>query len=518
MTIPTITDCPPAPSRSSDTPSQFSAKADLFAEYIEGMPAEYNAFADGVAATVSGVDFNATSASSVAVGTGSKAFTVVAGKLWQVGQWVVVASAANTANYMIGQVQSYVTTTLTITVPAGGTGGSGTYSDWRIGLSPPPADYLTTTGVQTMTGKTIDLTDNTLVMSMAELNIAISDANLRAFPGGAQTETTFAITDGAAFAIDPRNGLMQRVTLAANRTPVVANFDDGDAVELMIAGSGFTVDWTTIGVVWMNARPDLALYGFTTVRLWKQNSIVYGALIGEPVNSGIKLVGYAVPVTGQGSASTLTPSINLTGLTGGCDNQARAGDLVVVGLFASSQASDLNLTMSTAGYTEAGDQVATSVSVTTNLGTYHKTMGSSPDATAQVSIPGTNTGQGYVILAAVFRGVDQTTPIDVTATTANSTTSILADPPSITPITMGAWIVSLAGCAHSNGAGNFTVTGASSSTVGNYNATTNDIAGAIGVVRRNPLSAVDPAAWTHSVADTGSVCNASITLALRPAI
>lgn len=73
------------------------------------------------------------STTSLAIGTGSKAFVIdAADKNFPVGSWVIAVSAANTANYLSGQVASYVGTTLTITVPTGGNGGSGTHADWDI--------------------------------------------------------------------------------------------------------------------------------------------------------------------------------------------------------------------------------------------------------------------------------------------------------------------------------------------------------------------------------------------------
>lgn len=72
------------------------------------------------------------SSSSLAIGTGSKAFTVSAGLAYQVGVRARATSAANSANYMEGNVASYSATTLTITVDT--VGGSGTLADWNINL------------------------------------------------------------------------------------------------------------------------------------------------------------------------------------------------------------------------------------------------------------------------------------------------------------------------------------------------------------------------------------------------
>lgn len=74
-----------------------------------------------------------TSATSFAIGTGSKAFTTQAGVAFVVGDFVRIASRANGANYMAGSVTAYSGTTLTVNVTE--TGGSGTFTDWNINTS-----------------------------------------------------------------------------------------------------------------------------------------------------------------------------------------------------------------------------------------------------------------------------------------------------------------------------------------------------------------------------------------------
>ena len=88
------------------------------------------------------------STTSLAIGTGSKVFTVASGLSLSAGQFIIMASdAAPTTNYMWGQIASYSGTTLTITVAA--TLGSGTYADWT--------GYLT--GERGATGATGSVSD-----------------------------------------------------------------------------------------------------------------------------------------------------------------------------------------------------------------------------------------------------------------------------------------------------------------------------------------------------------------------
>jgi hypothetical protein len=78
-------------------------------------------------------DCRATSASSVAIATGSKSFTVEAGKAFAVDQTVRIWQSSNRANFMFGLVTAYSGTTLTVNVVD--TGGSGTIASWVINLT-----------------------------------------------------------------------------------------------------------------------------------------------------------------------------------------------------------------------------------------------------------------------------------------------------------------------------------------------------------------------------------------------
>src|SRR6266446_873143 len=79
----------------------------------------------------------ATSTTSLTIGTGSKTLTVQASKAFFVNQWVLIQETSNSANQMLGQITAYGGTSLTVSVTA--TGGSGTHADWTIVLTNSPA-------------------------------------------------------------------------------------------------------------------------------------------------------------------------------------------------------------------------------------------------------------------------------------------------------------------------------------------------------------------------------------------
>lgn len=76
-----------------------------------------------------------TSASSLAIATGSKDFILAEDRPFASGAWITATDSANSANYMFGQVTGYVAGTKTLTVNVTAIGGSGTKTAWNIQLS-----------------------------------------------------------------------------------------------------------------------------------------------------------------------------------------------------------------------------------------------------------------------------------------------------------------------------------------------------------------------------------------------
>lgn len=134
-----FTEFDPAPAAPSpgESGTTFSDKAFAFVAWMATIPAALNNMFTELLDFLNGA-YSGTSASSVTIGTGTKSFTTQSGRVWSAGQWLLVASRANPANYMLGQVTSYSGTALEIGVLSTGIGGSGTFSDWDIGLLPAP--------------------------------------------------------------------------------------------------------------------------------------------------------------------------------------------------------------------------------------------------------------------------------------------------------------------------------------------------------------------------------------------
>jgi hypothetical protein len=80
-----------------------------------------------------GPGYQATSATSLTIGTGAKVFTTQAGLAYTVGARARAASNATPTNWMEGLVSAYSGTSLTVNVDL--TNGSGSAADWNINLS-----------------------------------------------------------------------------------------------------------------------------------------------------------------------------------------------------------------------------------------------------------------------------------------------------------------------------------------------------------------------------------------------
>jgi pyruvate/2-oxoglutarate dehydrogenase complex dihydrolipoamide dehydrogenase (E3) component len=139
-------------------------------------------------------------------------------------------------------------------VAAVGNGGTGATSLANAAI-------VTYTGVQTLTNKTIT-------------NLVFD---------GNYTEDVYAIVDGASVDLNPANGTVQTWTLGASRSPTATSFAAGQSLTLMIDdGTAYSITWPS--VTWktnLGVAPTLNATGFTAIQLWKVNSTLYGARVGD---------------------------------------------------------------------------------------------------------------------------------------------------------------------------------------------------------------------------------------------
>lgn len=230
MPLPTISALPEAPSRADDSDT-FVQKADTFVAALPTFVAEVNTVVEAIPAVAMAINYNSTSASSVAVGTGAKTFAIPTGGLFQIGQFVIVASEAAPSNYMAGQVTSHDSETGTLIVNVTSTGGSGTHADWVIAVT--VADALTPVSSIAITGSGADLVDDSVTLA----KIANASANSKLLGSGAAGSGAnyVEITLGT-------NLSMSGTTLnVSSGTATLGNGDYGD-VTVSSSGTVITID------------------------------------------------------------------------------------------------------------------------------------------------------------------------------------------------------------------------------------------------------------------------------------
>jgi len=210
-------------------------------------------------------------------------------------------------------------------------------------------------------------------------------------------------------------------------------------------------------------------------------------------------------------------NVSLTSLSGGIASAAAANDIVIAIYGAGSQADDLSLSITdgSTAYTLLGSELYSDDTRDTNLRVAYKIMGGTPDTTTTFGPTG-NVSWAGLLAVYVWRGVDTTTPIDVTVQTATGIDTLLVNPPSITPTTAGAVIV----CAGAGARGSTTSADTySSSDLSNFYSlhSSDDTGVVVGVGSKDWISgAFDAAQWTFDGIDNSFFSWGAVALVLRP--
>lgn len=228
----------------------------------------------------------------------------------------------------------------------------------------------------------------------------------------------------------------------------------------------------------------------------------------------IELVGSATAGKAGASSGNSTIALN-SGLTGGIASSVSNGDLVIAAFASCSYSINrtLAITDGTNPYTLAGSELYAADNYATNLRVAYKFVSGDIETTFG---PTGNSSDGGATAVRVFRGVDPTTPLDVSVTTATGSNSILANPPAITPATAGSVIACFVAGGHLFG----TQTFSSSDLTDFINVTGNDVTDVTlgsGLKTDWTSGAFDPDPLSFTFADDVVFSWAAITIALRPA-
>lgn len=229
----------------------------------------------------------ANSTTSVAIGTGSKSFTIETGKSFSATMVVRMAdAAAPTINFMIGSVTSYNPTTGALVVNVTSVTGSGTKADWDITLSGDQgaAGDVTNTGsasdnelvrfhsnedtIQGGTGITID--DNGMVSGAGRGIVQVTG-----------TTKTLALTDEGTRQ-ECNNASAQTITIPTNASVA---FPVGAEIEIVQFGAGTVTITADTGVTLNGVSTGSCdiLAQYRGAFLYKQASnvwIVMGSITG----------------------------------------------------------------------------------------------------------------------------------------------------------------------------------------------------------------------------------------------
>lgn len=215
---------------------------------------------------------------------------------------------------------------------------------------------------------------------------------------------------------------------------------------------------------------------------------------------------------GGRAGSTSTSNVTFA-LTGGTNSTPQAGDLVIIGCTVASQARTPACAIS--GYTAQTQINANGTTYDTSLNMSHKFMGGTPDTTFTLPSTGNNAdAQRWTVQ--VWRGVDPTTPLDVTPVSASGTATGRPNPGSITPTTSGAFVGIIGAGAAATGAAYTAPANYTTNFLTGTTADTNDAM--IGSGYRSWTSgAEDPAAYTGGTTNAADSW-AAFTYALRPGV
>lgn len=150
---------------------------------------------------------------------------------------------------------------------------------------------------------------------------------------------------------------------------------------------------------------------------------------------------YVGGVTASGAGSTTTGlTLSLTALTGGIASSPSEGDIIVVGV-SSGSITSRTLTISTSGYSAITAGLYSNSSIDTNLYTFYKVMGSTPD-TSLVTGPSGSGSEALACVVHVWRGVTSINSVTPTTATNGSGTGGI-NPPAITPTRTGSVVIAI---------------------------------------------------------------------------
>lgn len=220
-----------------------------------------------------------------------------------------------------------------------------------------------------------------------------------------------------------------------------------------------------------------------------------------------------------GATSTTTQSLSGT-LTGGSNTSPSAGDLVVVLCAVGTDSTGTPTSQTISGdnsgaYTALTFQINDDVTYESCSQVSYKIQGATVDTS--ITIPSSaNARNAQRWIVHVFRGVDSTTPMDVTATYATGSATGRPNPALIAPSTAGAWIAAFYASAAATGAAYTAPTDFATNWLGGTTADTADVMTGGGYYTGWTSGNYDPAAISAGGTTNATNSWTATTIAIRP--
>lgn len=411
-----------------------------------------------------------------------------------------VASSTYVTNYTGGYKFMGATPDTSVTVSGTGStadAGAGTIHVFRGVDTTTPLDVATVTA-----GSTTTTRPNPGAITPTTAGAWIIAAGAGANIGGAST--TFSSSDLTSFITVSSNDVYD-VTVGGG---IKTDWTSGafDPAQFTYSGTDSASLSSYALTVALRPSPNVTVRP-TGVSATGQVGSTYTPTAGTIDYVGGKTLGFA--------GTTSTTNVSLTDLTGGFLTAPQEGDLVVVSYGVAAGGAPATGISIGSSYTNLSVLSQTdSRSISFVVG--YKFMGSTPDTSVTVSQTFSVNNAGCVTVQ-VYRGIDPTTPLDVTPTSAGNINTFLVNPPAITPVTAGAVVAVSGGGAAVSLATNAAYSSSDllsfSSVFGNA---AQDVLLGAGYVRW-VSGAVDPATFTANVGDSTQFSWASYSVALRPA-
>lgn len=405
----------------------------------------------------------------------------------------------------IGTGLSAVTHTMTDTTP--GSHVFGIITMTGVNQSSPVGTVATATGT-TADPMTVTVS-STVASGLVVAGLAFVDNGAEAPPGTVGADQTE----------------QYRVNTATDNFFGVGSTQDGAAGGVMSwanIGAPSAVEFGLIAIEFKATPPTVTLSGTITSSTTEADVVAGGKTIiltvaGDTWVDNLATLQYVGGQVNSFAGTTANTDVTFA-LTGGLASTPAANDLVVVS-FATGSTADRTLSITNTGgtaYTLIGSELYANDLFDTNFRAAYRFMPGTPETAVRFAGGTGNNQDAGTYLIQVFRNVDSSTPIDVTTTTNTGINTRLADPPSITPSTPGAWIVVVGACAGGTTA-TFTNPADLSDWRSDSQVDTNDSTIGGGYYTGWTSGAYDHAAFAGGGTDTTDDSWAAIAFVLRPA-